>query len=171
MLAFWITVALWAVPSYFLHQALHELAHYRVARDYGLDVTELRLLPGRLQDGRFAFSYIRVPELGQMPPQVKREFFLAPLEVEFDWWMLATLGLMLGNFSLGVGSAFALVEAVAALVDSLVWLLGWWTDKALTDAWVVRKLNSWSLRRARLLSLLWLLPAALTVGSILRVLL
>lgn len=47
-----------AVPTYFLGVAWHEGTHALVARSFGAEIVELRLLPGT-RDGHFYFGYTR----------------------------------------------------------------------------------------------------------------
>lgn len=169
-MTFWIAIAIWALPSYLLHAAVHELAHYTIAWGNNLAVTRLHLFPPtRLPDGRFVFAYVVVPELGRASLRTRLAFFWAPLWAEALWW--AVMGALLVTLRpTGVLAAILAVELVSPLVDSLWWLLGWWTDRQYTDAWQIRRMKDWSLARARTTSLLWLLPAALTTGLLLVVL-
>lgn len=164
MSTFWITVLVWVLPAYLFHAILHEMSHYFIAWSDNLKVTEVCLYP-TYRDGRLLFAYVVVPELPKASFRTRLAFSWAPLWTEF-FWLSLTLALAITIRPSGVLLGFLAVEAVAALVDAGVWLLGWWTDRAQTDAWRVRMLKGWSSTRVRLLSLLWLAPAALTAWVI-----
>lgn len=164
MLAFWITAIAWIFPSYLLHAALHELAHYTIARQNSLEVTRLHLFPPTRWNGHFVFAYVEVPQLPIAPLRTRLEFFWAPLWAEsLAWAIIAALIVAIRNPT-GVAAGLLVVELISPLVDSLWWLLGWWTDRRGTDAWQIRRMKDWSLTHVRLISLLWLIPAALTAA-------
>lgn len=151
MTLFFIVAAAWALPSFFLHNVLHEGSHALVALLTG--GRNVRLWPFPSRDGGY-FTWAHVTYDGTVSPW----FYVAPLVAE-SVWLSWTLPLMF-FLPFGPWTAIFAVECVSSLVDMTTWLLGWWnpTPNDACDAEVTRREFGFSRGVGKALSLL-LLPA------------
>jgi hypothetical protein len=155
MLAFWITVVVWAVASFFLHIFLHELGHWLVGGG------TMKPWPHKREDGTWLFgsTTFDVPiSADKMPLMLS-----APAIVELIWWTGSAIGLGLTLMaSLMILPALLCVEAVSSLVDLFVWMSGWFTKRARNDSAKFQAATGWSWTKCRLIGSLWLILFVLT---------
>jgi len=160
-----LTALLWALPSFLLHNVLHEGAHALMAWFSGCTNIRLYPFPSR-KLGYFTWAHMTYTTRGSLA--WLRWISVAPVVGEF-LWLLCVLPLL---FFAPVGwwSGVVLVEGISSIVDSTVWMLGFWNPKPnpYSDAETFRRDFDFNRRTGKLYSLLLLLPATLVAWGLVR---
>ena len=162
-MTFLVAALVWALPSFLLHNVIHEGAHALVALVSGARNVKLWPFPGwRL--GYFTWAHMTYD--GEVD-----EARVAAAPVSFETvWFLAFAALFHFVSVPWLVPVFA-VECVSSLVDMTVWFLGFWrpTENVFADASVVRVGLNVSRGLGKAVSLAWMLPLyALAVFLALR---
>ena len=162
-----LTALLWALPSFLLHNIVHEGAHGLAALWAGGSEVKLWPFPGH-RLGYFTWANMTYNPRTASSARL-RFVAVAPLPAESLWLALFLPALFLAP--VGWWSGLLLVESVSPLVDMTTWLLGWWNPKEnpYCDAEVFRTDFSFSRLAGKLASLGLLLPAALVVWGAVRI--
>ena len=162
-----LTALLWALPSFLIHNIVHEGAHALVALWSGASDVKLWPFPGR-RLGYFTFAHMTYTFRGTSYVRL-RWVSIAPVFAEALWLALALLALFIAP--VGWWSGFLIVEAVSPIVDCTTWLLGYWNPNRnpSCDAEVFRSDFSFSRLAGKLASLVLPLPAAFAVWGIVRI--
>jgi hypothetical protein len=161
-----VIVALcWALPSFLLHNTLHEGAHALAAKMAGCTDIRLYPFPGR-KLGYFTWAHMRYSVTSVSTDL--RWISIAPVTAESLWLLLGLLLLFLAP--IGWWSGVLLVEPISATIDLLTWMLGFWRPVASPDCDAEVHRNAFGFSRAagKLYSLLLLPPAALVVYGAIR---
>lgn len=163
-----VLVALaWALPSFLLHNVIHEGAHALVALAAGCRDVRLWPFPGR-KLGYWTWAHMTY-ETGSASFGTLRWLSVAPVFAELAW--LVGFGTLLFVAPVGWWTGFLLVEPVSSLVDLTVWMLGFWREppNPHSDAEVWRNDFRVTRRAARFGSLLLLLPMLVVGWGLVRV--
>ena len=154
-MTFFLVALAWALPSFLLHNVLHEGAHAVFALASGATNVKPWPFPG-WKLGYFTWAHMSYD--GTLSDVNEAEVSAAPVPVETVWF-----GLFVALFyfvPFGWWSAFLAVECVSSLIDMTVWFLGFWrpTENVQSDAAKVRRLGNFSRGVGKAASLSWMLP-------------
>lgn len=166
-MTFALTALAWALPSFLLHNVIHEGSHALVALASGATNVKLWPFPSR-RLGYFTWAHFTYD--GTLSDVDSAQVSTAPVSFETGWFTCFCI--LFGFIPFGWWSAFFAVECVSALVDLTVWFLGFWrpTENTECDAAKVRRFGNFSRGLGKVASLLWMLPlyAVAVVVAVLR---
>lgn len=160
-----LTALLWALPSFLLHNVLHEGSHALAA--WWAGCTNIRLYPFPSRKlGYFTWAHMTYTQKGNFARL--RWVPIAPIMGE-ALWLTPVLPLLFFT-PVGWWSGLLLVESISSIVDSTVWMLGFWnpSPNPYSDAETFRSDFGFTRLTGKLYSLLLLLPATLVAWGIVR---
>lgn len=160
---------LWALPSFLLHNVIHEGAHCVVALLARCTNVRLWPLPGRSL-GYWTWAHMKYEASGANQGTL-RFIHIAPVIAEMLWLSAALIALFFTPT--GWWTGILLIEPVSSCVDLTVWCLGFWREppNPYSDAERHRRVFGVTRVTGRLWSLVVLLLWALTVWGFFRVVL
>jgi hypothetical protein len=115
---------LWALPSFLLHNVIHEGAHCLVALAARCPNVSLWPFPGR-KLGYWTWAHMNYETKGADYPTL-RLIHAAPVAAELLWLVLVLPALFF--VPVGWWTGFFMVEAVSPLVDLTTWFWGFWRE-------------------------------------------